>query len=310
MNNDPKIPEIRQNAFAKARVQLGLSIAELAVRACLSARQIEQIENGQSGSFYGAQNKLAAAKKVAAILKIPPDVAFDVQGAIQSEALAKIADPAMLSASQLDREEQLELVQKIKSTEKAILQKSTSQKQGKRLMLSLGICAGLVFAGINFYKNLISEKSEEQQIAVQDQAERTPDPELTVAVLPGAVNSTAAVEAAGEACPSADAAISIYKPEAPRKVGDMVFVQAKSAQVICIVDASGKTQRKTMDQGASASFFGKPPFKVLTSDLNQVDLFFQGAKVRPDNVSSKTILLEPVELAQIPVSPSDDSRLR
>ena len=63
MNKNPKIPEIQQSAFIQAREQLGFSIADLAAKACLSARQIEQIENGHTSSYYGAQNKFTAAKK-------------------------------------------------------------------------------------------------------------------------------------------------------------------------------------------------------------------------------------------------------
>lgn len=44
---------------------------------CYSVRQIEQIENGESSSFYGAQVKFTAAKKVAGLLKLSEENAFD-----------------------------------------------------------------------------------------------------------------------------------------------------------------------------------------------------------------------------------------
>ena len=298
MNKNPKIPEIRQSAFIQAREQLGFSISDLAAKACLSARQIEQIENGHTSSYYGAQNKFTAAKKVAAILKISDQDAFDGMETDQLESAVQSVPSEPSSSAQLAKKEKPAL-----RVEKEITKKVESVKLSKRLILSLSICAGLVFAGINFYKNAFSEKTEEVQLASQDQAEpvATPTPE---------VNVPQAAESASEVCPIADAAVSIYKSESPLKPGDMVFVQSKAAQVVCVVDATGKTQSKALEQGARASFYGKPPFKVLTSGFNQIDLYFQGVKVRPDNVGGKTVLLEAVELVQAQPSNSTDSQFR
>mgnify|MGYP000738749287 FL=1 len=77
MNQSSKLPEIRKEAFKKARESAGLSTQELALKACLSNRQIEQLENGEIASFYGAQVKYTAAKKVAALLKLAEQDAFD-----------------------------------------------------------------------------------------------------------------------------------------------------------------------------------------------------------------------------------------
>ena len=78
MNSSNKLPEIKKDAFTKARESLGLSAKDLSVMACLSVRQIEQIENGETSAFYGPQIKHTAAKKVAGILKLKEDDAFDI----------------------------------------------------------------------------------------------------------------------------------------------------------------------------------------------------------------------------------------
>jgi len=44
MPTNVKLPEIRKEAFTKARESLGLTTKELSGMACLSVRQIEQIE--------------------------------------------------------------------------------------------------------------------------------------------------------------------------------------------------------------------------------------------------------------------------
>jgi transcriptional regulator with XRE-family HTH domain len=53
-----------------AREKAGLTQEELAKQACLSMRQLEQIESGGDSYFYSAAIKLASAKKVARILGI------------------------------------------------------------------------------------------------------------------------------------------------------------------------------------------------------------------------------------------------
>lgn len=71
------IPEIRKEAFVKAREALGLSASDLAGKACLSVRQIQQIENGEINAFYSPKIKFTAAKKVAQLLKLETEEAFD-----------------------------------------------------------------------------------------------------------------------------------------------------------------------------------------------------------------------------------------
>ena len=110
-------------------------------------------------------------------------------------------------------------------------------------------------------------------------------------------------------CPAEDVLVS-YKPEVARKSGDMVYVQVKSKQVVCVVDGSGKTQNKVLESGMGTSFYGKPPFKVLTGGLAQVDVYFQGYKARIENPSSKTLVLEAIEVVTLPPADSTDSRLR
>ncbi|WP_114689861.1 hypothetical protein [Polynucleobacter necessarius] len=120
-----------------------------------------------------------------------------------------------------------------------------------------------------------------------------------------------AAAVASSECPAADAAALNYKPDAPKKAGDMVYLQSKTAQTVCLVDAAGKTQSKNLEPGVGVSVYGKPPLKVLTGGLNQVYLYYQGAKVRIGSTGSKTIILEPAEMIQ-PVAPlnSTDSQLR
>jgi hypothetical protein len=132
-------------------------------------------------------------------------------------------------------------------------------------------------------------------------ATSSPSVNAVAAVTANATSSTVPVSTD---CPAVDSPIITYKSEAPKKAGDMVYLQPKSAQTICVIDASGKTQVKTLESGVGASVYGKPPFKVFTGGLNQVDLYYQGSKVRLSNPNSKTIVLEPAEVIQ-PLAPTE-----
>ena len=365
MNASSKLPEIREEAFTKAREKLGLSAKELGGLACLSARQIEQIENGEISSFYSANIKVTAAKKVAKLLNLSDEEAFDYSSQapkkmsiapaelpiaeIKSIPVPKAKDlkkaPPKKSDTKLDAievqvrveetqlplaviaEEEKKPVTKVQAKEVLVKAVSlsamvTKQKASpqKKLFLWGSVAAAAVFAVINLRPLFFADKPEEITLVKEELAEPAPVPASTAIesssaptpaplAAPTPANASAVVTAsASGVCPVEEGIIS-FKPEAPRKVADSVFVQTKTQQVICVIDASGKTQNKLVDPGVGASFYGKPPFKVLTAGLNQVDVFFQGAKVRLSNLNTKTLILEASEVLS-PTSDRSETRLR
>ena len=345
MNANSKLPEICEEVFTKAREKLGLSAKELSSLACLSTRQIEQIENGETNSFYSAQIKVTAAKKVAKLLNLSDEEAFDYS----SQASEKISTaPAELPIAELKStsapsaddlkivEEKKEPVIKTQPKEvqvKAVSSIEMTAKQKaplqKKLLLWASVAAATVFAFVNLQPLFFADKPEEI-ILVQEQSVEaapavastpiesasapTPTPTPTPTTVPLAASTlanagvTTSANSSSGSCPVEEGIIS-FKPEAPLKLADKVFVQTKAQQVICVIDASGKTQNKLVEPGVGASFYGKPPFKVLTAGLNQVDVFFQGAKVRLSNLNTKTLILEASEVL-IPTADRSDSQLR
>lgn len=340
MNKPVKLPEIRKEAFTKARESLGLSTKDLSGMACLSVRQIEQIENGESSSFYGDQVKFTAAKKVAGLLKLASEEAFDFSGVAQPVKAADVQEKLQgeTKASAVEKKAKTEKVKQkevspvsaeevgepkpkpdqvgtSKFSQKAI---DYSQKSKapvgpkKKLFLLLAIGAAVIFSVVNLRPLFFPEPVKEEVVIIQEVAqepapvESAPDTKPAPALMPEPGPAAVSAE-----CPPADASALNYKPEAPKKAGDMVYLQSKTAQTVCVVDATGKVQNKTLDPGVGTSVYGKPPLKVLTGGLNQVDLYYQGAKVRVGNTASKTIILEPAEMIQ-PVAPSTstDSQLR
>ena len=338
MNKPVKFPEIKKEAFTKAREGLGLSTQELSGMACLSARQIEQIENGESSSFYGPQVKYTAAKKVAALLKLKEEDAFDFggDGLPRHQDAQDATENATTKSSKAEKKQVSAQQDKVEQGVKKVAVSTNAQidvkaisselntknnthqnKSQKKLFIFLGIAAAIAFSVVNLRPLFFPEPVKEEIVVEQEVVPASPAPESTQDAKP----ATAAPEAPAAAapvvtaapvisteCPPADTAAVTYKPDAPKKAGDMVYLQSKTAQIVCVVDAAGKTQNKTLEPGVGVSVYGKPPLKVLTSGQSLVDMYFQGAKVRISNTAAKTIILEPAEIIQ-PAN-AMDSQLR
>lgn len=343
MNSKSKLPEIQKEAFTRAREKLGLSAKDLGGMACLSTRQIEQIEDGELSTFYSQQVKVTAAKKVAKLLGLTEAEAFH----LDEKTAVKQVEPELTTA-----------VQEVQSPPKPVKESKSKQKTAsiqseqdqppftgapskvtplsssapseptkkKNLFLWLSVLAAAAFAIINLSQFFFAEQPQEvvivkeEVIAAPQASSPAPSEAVPVASTPIAPQVTPVAPAPASApqqtiasepstaCPAEDLVIR-FKPEAPRKAGDMVYLQAKSKQVVCVIDASGKTQNKLLEPGVGTSFYGQPPFKVLTSGLNEVDTFFQGAKVRLANPAAKTLMLEAAAVVAPSADPTD-SQLR
>ena len=76
---DKHIPQINGALLRMRREELGWALADLATRACLSNKQVKQIEEGGTSSFYSETVKVTAAKKVGGILGLPEQSVFVVE---------------------------------------------------------------------------------------------------------------------------------------------------------------------------------------------------------------------------------------
>ena len=339
MNSSSKLPEIRKEAFKKARESAGLSTQDLALKACLSNRQIEQLENGEMSSFYGAQIKYTAAKKVAALLGLSEQEAFDFGSrpkAIEQVVVVEETPPVVTKNTKPDKpsepehavvdkkeletslvsaastqsmsDKDLELQDIV--VEKGAVKENANPSSQRKWLLLLSVVAAIVFSVVNLRPLFFPEAPKELVLEVPalpaEPAPANPAPapeEKASAAVPVSPPVASTVPSSNE-CPVMDSAPMTYKPEAPKKAADMVYMQAKSAQMVCVIDALGKVQNKQLEPGVGVSVYGRAPLKVLTSGLDQVDLYFQGAKVRPASLSGKTIILEAAELPQA-LAPTD-----
>ena len=72
-------PLINGALLRMRREELGWALADLATRACLSSKQVKQIEEGGTSSFYSETVKVTAAKKIGGILGLPEQSVFVVE---------------------------------------------------------------------------------------------------------------------------------------------------------------------------------------------------------------------------------------
>lgn len=333
-----------------------MSVEELAHLACLSKKQIQQIENGQGSSFYSPTVKYTAAKKVAKLIQLDEKDAFDfgpqfelpfapAVEVIQNESTSTELPPLLEQVNGLPKKEVLKKEGKPGEPRKVITRKrkadteSTTPSQpdskptfvqtpklepikpmrtamhqqkpsGKKWVWLLPVGA-LVLAVVQFQPVLRDQldammgKSKPVEVAAPPsapavdpvpsnppatEATAAPAPAAPVSASPVATSSALPVTAAS-GCPPADGAMESYKPPSAGKPGNLVFVTANTAQLVCVIDAGGVAQSKTLEPGLGHSFYGKPPFKVFTPGFASVEVYFQGFRVQPSALDAKNILL-------------------
>jgi cytoskeleton protein RodZ len=350
MSSKRSTPEIRAAAFSAAREKCAMSVEELAHLACLSKKQIKQIENGGRESFYSPAIKYIAAKKVAQLIQLDEKDAFDF-GPQAELPFAQAADSIQSELTGAEQESSLDLkkeapkqeaTQTTKGESKEAKKEAVSQLEAKPILVEafkpepivransggreqkpagkkwvwLLPVGALVLALVQFQPllevqldALMGKPKPVEETALTaapvDVAPTSPpaDPAnanaaATPQVIPVAPvitpNPVVAV-AANPACPLPDASIENYKSPSPSKPGNMVYIKVSTAQIVCVEDGDGKVQTKAMEPGLGHSFYGKPPFKLLTSGLSSAEVFFQGFRVRPSNADSKSILLVQVD---------------
>ena len=135
-----------------------------------------------------------------------------------------------------------------------------------------------------------SANQESKQAAVEESApEKTQaKPEPVVAVAGAATTQT-------QCPPVRDDQVPIYKSSNPSKLGDAVNIKTLVKQSICVADGQGRQTLVDLEPNTAHSFRGVSPFVVSAQDLDNVEMYYQGWRVRPANAGVKQIKL--VEVA-------------
>jgi hypothetical protein len=190
-------------------------------------------------------------------------------------------------------------------------QMDTSKPKTKRSLsglvsvLLLILVAGGLYSSKNTIIALFSPPAAEPQAVVvdgaapQDPKEEGANPANPASPANPSAPSSALPPAASVAavapfpsdvgCPKPDASVSEQSVTEPSKPGNFVHVNVKSRQIVCVVDATGKSMMQSIEAGTGHTYGGKAPFTILTNGLSQTSVYFQGKLVRPINEQARTM---------------------
>jgi transcriptional regulator with XRE-family HTH domain len=182
---------------------------------------------------------------------------------------------------------------------------------GFRLSMKLigFLSVGIVIAGIVFGLN--SKYDIAYQVASLLEPEAKPQPQEILPAEPPKTDSDEAkaevknapaeanqeikppevVAAAGQCPLKQDGQLLSYQTPAPTKAGDTVNIKTLIKQTLCFIDGSGKQLVIALEANTAHAFKGVSPFTVLGQDLDNVEMFFQGWRVRLPNAGSKQVKL-------------------
>jgi transcriptional regulator with XRE-family HTH domain len=128
--NNP-LPKILGESFRDAREKRGLSIEELADKAILSSKQIRQIEGTERGAFYSSAIKYQSAQKVAKILELPADQAFDPSEVMLDEDMQVLREQKKLN--EIEAMLSKKMINEIKFEKPSLIQKIIGKKTSMQL---------------------------------------------------------------------------------------------------------------------------------------------------------------------------------
>jgi transcriptional regulator with XRE-family HTH domain len=171
--------------------------------------------------------------------------------------------------------------------------------------LSIGIViAGIVY-GLNSKYDIayqvasLLEREEKPQdtpppvevAKVADDEAKAEAPTNAPAEVSQEIKPAEVVTAAGQCPLKQDGQLLSYQTPAPTKAGDTVNIKTLIKQTLCFIDGSGKQLVIALEANTAHAFKGVSPFTVLGQDLDNVEMFFQGWRVRLPNAGSKQVKL-------------------
>ena len=319
MAHDHKLPDIRADVIKKAREAKGISIPQMSKDLCFSVKQIEQIECGERSHFYSLAIKVSATKRVAEYLGLPfeevfdfgPDLVQDSQSSeepIQSEQ-TDLPEPKSIPADPPVTPVVEKMPERLERFDPPAEKKEVKTSKAKYAFFALAAMIAAIVLNIELpakdknaepivaklptesIENAANSSVKKEDAPLSPTSVSSPPP-TPVAAVPAV--AAVAPSTSSENCPAVDANQTTYRSPSPSKAGNMIYISTRIKQVVCVKDATGKLEKKSLDVNGSHSFFGKAPFVLMTSGLAQADIFFQGYKVRVEDQNAKSITLEEV----------------
>lgn len=283
-----------------AREAKGLSVTLMAASLTLSRAQLLQIEQGGEKAFYNGRHKMLATRKYASALSIPfEDVVLSAQEDEMSEAVEG-AQPVVVSEMP---------AQPTTVITSPLHEIARNDALRRRLLIIVGVSCMI----ISLYT--IGRISRER-------APLPKDPDSEAQVRNPSSDSASEIRAKGIASPAAEIAqdnqntmqlasqasvladpksvssnmsqelcqpepavntLQTWSPSYQRKPGTRLYITSSQNSLICITDATGKSQLLDLKPMTGHAFSGKPPYTVRSTQLAQLEIYMQGMRVKIPN---------------------------
>jgi hypothetical protein len=267
------------------REAAGMDLVVLARIACLSVAQVQALErDGDENFFYSDAIKRQAYKRVLMVLGAePPTVEMP-------EALHDVDKVAEAHRSTL--------AQIVAMSEQPAMSRSNFEWVRAGLS-SLQAHKQLLSALLLLTVAIVWFVLRSPQISVQavpaPQTFLPPTAPAPAPAPPASVTDVPVVSSVG-ACAYSNEPMSELTSFVARKEGRYVYLVSTTDTEVCVVDGNKEATRLQFKAGEDRSVHGIPPWQVSGSNLQKIQIYFQGGRVSlPDNASR-------VKLVEVPVA--------
>jgi transcriptional regulator with XRE-family HTH domain len=261
------------------RMKAGMSHATLARRAMLSVLQVEQLELGGDSGFYNAEIKFATGKKLLQFFGHTLKV--------------EVAPPSS------NTPEPLQVVP------------AQSPEPKKRAFKVSGLSGALVLMAMLLALFWLAQQSSNSSNKASPEVTSKvtppqPSQEVTTAApISSSTTDNQTLSASSSSSTSQtetsrplnspcawEPTETEIQPASPRKKGEYVHVVAIDNVSICIMDGNQRVANVTLAPGQARSIYGPAPFKLYSTQLALVNIYFQGVYIKLPNPEARQIKLK------------------
>lgn len=295
-----------------AREAKGVSVTAMAASLTLSRAQLLQIEHGGEKAFYNARHKMLATRKYASVLSIPFEevvsyaqdnaIPESVEGAQPAIASAISAQPTTVITSPVD-------------------EITNNDTWRRRMLLIVGVLCliiSLYTIGRISRESVPSPKDPASEAQVRatspGSASENRVKDISAPAAEIAEDDQTAMQLASQGSGLADPksersnisqelcqpeqavnTLQTWSPGYQRKPGTRLYITSAQSSLICITDATGKSQLLDLKPMTGQAFSGKPPYTVRSTQLAQLEIYMQGMRVKiPSGTEAMKLVPNPI----------------
>lgn len=258
----------------RLRLNAGLDISTLALKTIVSTAQVRQLEEGGDSAFYSSEIKYAIGKKV--LKHLGHELLSDISTVFASPE----SNPNEKSAEEVTRS--FDGHRQFKFAPSLHL-KFFGMGRFVLTVFVAGILFILLWFMTSWPDNTHSEKLAADPISIADtKAIETTPLQAAVEVVQNvdADNTQKAVSASSQSPCAWQTSELELTPDAPRKKAEYVYLLSIQAVTLCMKIGDEQINRLTLSPGEGRSIYGKPPFKIYSTDLASLKIYFQGQLIK------------------------------